>query len=188
MGGLTFNTSFSDILILIKYIFMGEIMKKYKKILITGMAILASTTASLETISAINVYASNDTRTVKKLSPNSDYPNIKSKFDVTNMTQYSDDDLFGAVTLNKFYVKSVGADPMKQYHVLLTPTKHSSQYFLLVTKSKKKIRLHDKLTAQVALNGSSKINDAQINSGISESYSGKHVILTMPDKIAVYHK
>lgn len=167
---------------------MGEIMNKYNKLLITGMAILMSATASLETISTINVYASNDTKTVKKLSPNSDYPNIKSKFDITNMSQYSDDDLFGAVTLNKFYVKDVGADSMKQYHVLLTPTKHSSQYFLLVTKFKKKIRLHNKLTAQVALNGSSKINDAQINSGISESYLDKHVILTMPDKIAVYYK
>lgn len=32
MGGLTFNTSFSDILILIKYIFMEEILRRIRKL------------------------------------------------------------------------------------------------------------------------------------------------------------
>ena len=147
-----------------------------------------SAVSSVGAVSTLNVQASDNTKVVKKLSANDDYPNIKSKLDVSNMKQYSDDDLFQSYTLNKFYVKDVGADNMDQYHVLLAPSKKSNQYFLLVTKSKKKIRQHDRVTAQVSLNGSSKINESQINSGISESYSGKHVILTSPDKIAIYHK
>lgn len=166
---------------------MGEIMNKYKKILIMGMAILASATASLETISAINVYASNDTKTVKKLSPNSEYPNIKDKYDITNMSQYNSNDLMDGVTLNKFYVKDWGYNKyMGDRHLLLTPTSNSNQYFLVVTKTKKVFK-GDKVTVQGGLNGLSKVNHAQIKDGIQAKYSNKPVVLFLPDKIAIYH-
>lgn len=100
------------------------------------------------------------------------------------MLQYSDEDLHKGVTIKNFYVKDAGADKSKDYHLLLTPKKNNNQYFLVVTdKLKKKIQLGDTISAQGMLNGSSHINQTQINCGISENYLNKPVTLLLVDKI-----
>jgi len=101
------------------------------------------------------------------------------------MSQYPDSDLYIGVTLKDFYVKSLGADSFKKYHLLLTPNENSDQYFLVITKSKDRIIVGDKVTVKCELNGSSKVNDTQINLGIDNDYLGKNIILTTTDKISV---
>lgn len=110
-----------------------------------------------------------------------DEPNITTKFDVTNMSQYSDSQLEDAVSISKFYVKDLGKDKMGQYHMLLTPTKNSNQYFLVVTNKKKKLRIGQKVSLQGQLNGRGKINHNQIASGISRAYANKKVVLYLAD-------
>lgn len=133
----------------------------------------------------VSTKASTSQESSKTEDSSDEYPDIATKFDINNMSQYSDSDLFAGVTLKNFYVKSLGADSMKQYHLLLTPEENSDQYFLVVTKSKKRIAIGDTVTVECGLNGSSKVNNAQINSGIDNEYLGKDVILTTPDKISV---
>ncbi|UQS83515.1 hypothetical protein [Bombilactobacillus thymidiniphilus] len=133
-------------------------------------------------------YNSNNTDTQKNqntINSNSEYPDITNSFDVNNMSQYSSEDLLGqAVTLTNFYVKDIGADKMKQYHLLLTPTQNSDQYFLAVTdKLSQRVKLGDIVSIQGPLNGKSKVNDSQINSGISENYFNKPITLIEVDKI-----
>lgn len=132
-----------------------------------------------------NINNSSNSNTDNSQNTSSDYPDITSKFDINNMSQYSDDDLFVGVTLKNFYVKSVGADSMGQYHLLLTPDQSSDQYFLVVTKSKNRIAIGDKVTVECGLNGKGTVNNSQIKSGIDSEFSGKNVILTLPDKILV---
>lgn len=108
-------------------------------------------------------------------------PNITTQFDVSNMNQYSDNQLEEAVSINKFYIKDLGKDHMGQYHMLLTPTKHSDQYFLVVTDKKKTLHIGQKVNLEGQLNGRGKINHNQIASGISRIYANKSVILYLAD-------
>jgi len=159
---------------------------KITRNVITSLIILTSIGTSVNYVSN-KIQPVNAAKTVKKLSPNSKYPNIKSKYDVTNMGQYSSDALFDGVTLNKFYVKDWGYNKyMGDHHLLLTPTKKSNQYFLVVTKTKK-VFVGDKITVQGGLNGPSKLNKAQIKDGISNKYANKPVTLVLADKVAIYH-
>lgn len=126
----------------------------------------------------------NDSISNSNIAPTSDCPNITDEFDISNMLQYSDEDLHKGVTIKSFYVKDIGADKLKNYHLLLTPKKNSNQYFLVVTdKLKKKIQLGDTISAQGMLNGSSHINKTQVNCGISENYLNNPVTLLSVDKI-----
>lgn len=126
----------------------------------------------------------NDSISNSNIAPTSDCPNITDEFDISNMLQYSDEDLHKGVTIKSFYVKDIGADKLKNYHLLLTPKKNSNQYFLVVTdKLKKKIQLGDTISAQGMLNGSSHINQTQVNCGISENYLNNPVTLLSVDKI-----
>lgn len=148
-----------------------------------GLSILLSTSF----ISNIEINEVEAAKTVNKLSPNSEYPNIKNKYDITDMNQYNSDDLTDGVTLNKFYVRDWGYNKyMGDRHILLTPTKKSNQYFLVVTKTKK-VFVGDRITVQGGLNGLSKVNHAQIKSGIQSKYLNKPDVLVLADKVAIYH-
>lgn len=154
---------------------------------ITGLIIFTSIVTNSSYIANNNVQTVDAAKTVKKLSPNSKYPNIKSKYDVTNMAQYSGDNMFDSVTLNKFYVKNWGYNKyMGERHLLLTPTEKSNQYFLVVTKTKK-VFVGDRITVQGGLNGKGRINHAQIKVGISKKYKNKPATLVLADKVAIYH-
>lgn len=162
-------------------------MNKYKKILITSLFALLGISSSIAYISNVEINVVEAAKTVKKLSPSSEYPNIKDKYDITNMSQYNSNDLMDGVTLNKFYVKDWGYDKyMGDRHLLLTPTKNSNQYFLVVTKTKK-VFVGDRITVQGGLNGLSKVNHAQIKSGIQNKYLNKPDVLVLADKVAIYH-
>jgi len=162
-------------------------MNKFSKNIITGLILFAGISTSVVYTSNTNITNIQAAKTVKKLSPNSEYPNIKSKYDISNMSQYSSDDLFDSVTLNKFYVKNWGYNKyMGDRHLLLTPTKNSNQYFLVVTKTKKVFK-GDKITVQGSLNGLSEINHAQIKVGIQSKYLNKPDTLVLADKVAIYH-
>lgn len=88
------------------------------------------------------------------------------------------------MTIKDFYVKDIGTDKLTHYHLLLTPKENSDQYFLVVTdKLQGKEKLGDKISTQGTLNGSSHIDQTQINSGISENYLGKPITLLEVDKI-----
>lgn len=162
-------------------------MKNISKKLILSLILFAGIGVSINQIGNQNIQIIEAAKTVKKLSPNSEYPNIKDKYDITNMSQYNSNDLMDGVTLNKFYVKDWGYNKyMGDRHLLLTPTSNSNQYFLVVTKTKKVFK-GDKVTVQGGLNGLSKVNHAQIKDGIQAKYSNKPVVLFLPDKIAIYH-
>lgn len=162
-------------------------MKKFNKIMISSLSIvlLCSGLSNFLGLSSNiqTVYASTAKISKKKLQPSDDYPDINSKFDVNNMNQYSDDDLFTGVLMKNFYIKDIGGDKMKQYHILLTPNKKSKSYFLAVTKSKKRLIINKKITVTAILQSHTKINSNQINSGISSKYYNKKAILIDIDQI-----
>lgn len=88
-----------------------------------------------------------------------EYPDIRAKFDVTDMSQYSDEDLSVPVKLTKFYVQETHKDRIGSYHYLLTPSQDSDQYFLLVSNDRiKKLKTGKKVSLNVTLNGSGVVN------------------------------
>lgn len=107
-----------------------------------------------------------------------DAPDVRTKFDVNHMSQYSDDQLSTPATLTNFYVKAVHKDKMDQYHYLLVPSKGSNQYFLLVSDSKiKKAKVGHKVTIDGTLNGK-----GVVNMGYKSSpYQHKPAVLFMND-------
>lgn len=133
-----------------------------------------------------NAETSKPDNNTSEIVPTSDYPDISTTFDTSNMSQYSDDNLFKSVTLQNFYVKDIGSDKLDNYHLLLSPSENSQQLFLIVTdKLKDKVKLGDKISAQATLNGKSKITQSQINSGFSYNYLNKPVILVEVDKVQI---
>lgn len=105
-------------------------------------------------------------------------PDIRTQFDVNNMSKYSDSDLSKPVTLTNFYVKEIHKDKIGEYHYLLTPKKNSTQYFLLVSEDKvKKARTGHKVTIDGTLNGK-----GNVNMGYKTSpYQHKPAILFLDD-------
>lgn len=161
-------------------------MKKKFNLILASVLILGGFASTTIFTLDNNIQTVVAAKTVKKLKPNSKYPNIKSKYDIKDMSQYTDDDLFDAVTLNKFYVKDWGYNSyMGDRHLLLTPTKKSKQYFLVVTKTKKVFK-GDRITVQGSLNGPSHVNQAQIKVGMQKKYLNKPDTLVLADKVAIY--
>lgn len=83
--------------------------------------ILLALSALLSIILFINVaYASDD------------YPDISSKYDVNNMSQYSDDDLDQYVTMKNFYVQGISYDKQHMERIVFTNTPQSKDYYFTV--------------------------------------------------------
>jgi len=144
----------------------------------------------LNSFTSQNVKA-DDIKVVKKLSPNNDYPDIKTKFDITNMKQYSDTDLASPtanhVTLQHFYVKYVSYDQDNSTNLLLTPNKKSNQYFFSHIDSKVKTRIGKKVTIQGNLLGNSRTSQGSNGYGhITKRYVDKPDTLINTSKIKVY--
>ena len=128
----------------------------------------------------------------KKKKQHSDtYQNIETIFNMHSIKYLSNRRIFAkgaGVVLRNFKVIDFGADKMKQYHVLIAPKNASHTYFLLVFGDdlyKGRITYDSRITVFGSLNGKSRINDSQINSGIAQRYAGKRVILVLIDKIQV---
>lgn len=128
----------------------------------------------------------------KKKKQHSDtYQNIETIFNMHTIKYLSNRRIFNkgsAVALRDFKVIDFGADKMKQYHVLIAPKNASKTYFLLVFGDniyKGRITYSSKITVLGSLNGKSRVNDSQINSGIAQRYLGKRDILVLIDRIQV---
>ncbi|MCT4452787.1 hypothetical protein [Lactiplantibacillus plantarum] len=123
--------------------------------------------------------------------PKQQYKNIETIFNMHSIKYLSNRRIFAkgaGVVLRNFKVIDFGADKMKQYHVLIAPKNASHTYFLLVFGDdlyKGRITYDSRITVFGSLNGKSRINDSQINSGIAQRYAGKRVILVLIDKIQV---
>lgn len=161
-------------------------MNRKRIALLTGLTILM--TAAVNTTNPLRNALKNDAEAARiktNLKPNSKYPDIANKLDLTSMEQYSSVHLFMNVTLKDFYVKESTIDNYGQYHLLLAPIKTSDQYFLVVTKSKAAIKKDHKITVQGFLNGKTKIDDTQLNAGINSKYSNKKVVSILADNIEI---
>ncbi|KZU92718.1 putative cell division protein (Pyrobaculumaerophilum) [Lactiplantibacillus plantarum] len=127
----------------------------------------------------------------KTKKPKQQYKNIATIFNMHSIKYLSNRRIFAkgaGVVLRNFKVIDFGADKMKQYHVLIAPKNASHTYFLLVFGDdlyKGRITYDSRITVFGSLNGKSRINDSQINSGIAQRYAGKRVILVLIDKIQV---
>lgn len=119
-------------------------------------------------------------------SSSTEYPNISSIFDLNTIESQNSSSLFKTVELKGFNIVDMGADSMKQYHLLISPNGHSDTYFLAVFDHKLsgKLDTYNTVTIDGTLNGKSKLDGTQVNTGISSDYLGKKVILINVDKIS----
>lgn len=97
------------------------------------------------------------------IQASSKYPDITTKFDVNKMSNYSEDDLFGNVTLKRFYVLGVSYDHVKQYRLVLVPKPTSNQYFYMTADKHKKVHVGQRITVKGQLNGRLQIPDDKWN-------------------------
>lgn len=145
--------------------------------------------ASSEKAESESAASSSKAKTVAKKTSkanklNSEYPLISSKFDLSRLTSYSSDELFGNQVRATGKIISLGADGMKQYHILLQIDGSDAE--LLIVESSKttgKLKENDSLTVYGGTNGKSKITETQINTGISAQYLKDKVVLFMVDKV-----
>ena len=151
-------------------------------------AIESSKKARAKSESKASIESSKKAKTKK---PKQQYKNIETIFNMHSIKYLSNRRIFAkgaGVVLRNFKVIDFGADKMKQYHVLIAPKNASHTYFLLVFGDdlyKGRITYDSRITVFGSLNGKSRINDSQINSGIAQRYAGKRVILVLIDKIQV---
>lgn len=119
-------------------------------------------------------------------SSSTEYPNISSIFDLNTIESQNSSSLFKTVELKDFNIVDMGADSMKQYHLLISPNGHSDTYFLAVFDHKLsgKLDTYNTVTIDGTLNGKSKLDGTQVNTGISSDYLGKKVILINVDKVS----
>ncbi|WP_412989856.1 hypothetical protein ACLJJ6_02335 [Pediococcus siamensis] len=124
-------------------------------------------------------------KTLKANQLNSEYPLISSKFNLDQLTDYSSNDLFGKQVRASGTIISLGADSLKQYHILLQINNSDAE--LLIVEDKKttgKITEGDNITVYGVTNGKSKITNTQINTGISSMYLNDKIVLFMVDKVS----
>ena len=62
------------------------------------------------------------------------YPDIGTKYDLSNMKQYSDDQLFDSVTFKNFCVKSISFDRHHNERIVFTNVPESKTYFFTVLR------------------------------------------------------
>lgn len=115
---------------------------------------------------------------------NNEYPPISSVFSIDQLTSYSSDELFGKQVRVSGTILDLGADNFKEYHILLQINDSTSKLLIVVSNKKtKKLQLDDNLTLYGITTDTSRINQTQINVGISESYKNEKVVLFEPDKV-----
>lgn len=132
--------------------------------------------------------SSNEATSSSNSFDTSQYADIHSKFaDDTILSQPESDLSSGkAYVLNHYYIKSLGADSLGNYHLLLSNDESSDPRFLVVFDLDKGQKFSEGtyINAYGILNGVGIVNPVQINSGISPEYSGQKVVLFLPDHVA----
>ncbi|KRL00114.1 hypothetical protein FC81_GL000491 [Liquorilactobacillus capillatus DSM 19910] len=53
------------------------------------------------------------------------------------------------IELKDFYIRDLGADSFKEYHLLVTPTADGGQEFLVIGKSSSKLKIGDTILLTV---------------------------------------
>lgn len=117
-------------------------------------------------------------------SSKTEYPNITSKFDVNNMGQYDDSDLFTNVSMKNFYVQSISYDKQHNERIIFTNTPQSNNYYFTVLqgrKHKKRIAVGDSITIKGQLNGRLTLEKSQANSWFAKKFFGKQAIMVLTD-------
>ena len=112
-----------------------------------------------------------------------DYPDIGTKYDLSNMKQYSDDQLFDSVTFKNFCVKSISFDRHHNERIVFTNVPESKTYFFTVLRGghKKHLAVGDSVTLKGDLNGRVTLEKTQANSWFNKSLFGKDAILVLTD-------
>ncbi|MDN4554947.1 hypothetical protein QYI97_12025 [Lacticaseibacillus paracasei] len=117
----------------------------------------------------------------------SQYADIHSKFSDDTILSQPESDLSSgkAYVLNHYYIKSLGADSLGNYHLLLSNDESSDPRFLVVFDPDKGQKFSEGtyINAYGILNGVSIVNSSQIKSGISPEYSGQKAVLFLPDHV-----
>lgn len=117
-------------------------------------------------------------------SKNDDYPNITSKYDVNNMSQYSDDDLDQYVTMKKFYVQGVSYDKHHHERIVFTNKPQSKDYYFTVlqgNKHHKRLVVGDSVTIKGSVGPRQTLEKSQANRSFSKSLIGKKMIFVLTD-------
>lgn len=131
--------------------------------------------------------SSNEATSSSNSFDTSQYADIHSKFSDDTILSQPESDLSSGkeYVLNHYFIKSIGADSLGDYHLLLSNEETSDPRFLVVFDPGKGQKFSEGTYINVygILNGISIVNSAQIKSGISPEYSGKKVILFLPDHV-----
>lgn len=117
-------------------------------------------------------------------SKKDDYPNITSKYDVNNMSQYSDDDLDQYVTMKNFYVQGVSYDKHHLERIVFTNTPQSKDYYFTVlqgNKHHKRVVVGDSITIKGSVGPRQILKKSQANRQFSKSLIGKNMIFVLTD-------
>lgn len=113
-----------------------------------------------------------------------DYPDITTKYDVDNMSQYSNDDMGEYVTMNHFYVQSVSYDKHHKERIIFTNTPQSTDYYMTVLKGNKhhkKLAVGDSVTIKGMVGTRQTIENTQANSWFSHKFFGKQAFFVLTD-------
>lgn len=117
-------------------------------------------------------------------SKKDDYPNITSKYDVNNMSQYSDDDLDQYVTMKNFYVQGISYDRHHQERIIFTNTPQSKDYYFTVlhgNKHHKHLAVGDSVTIKGAVEPRETLEKSPANKAFDNKFFGKQMIFVLTD-------
>lgn len=112
------------------------------------------------------------------------YPDISSKYDVNNMSQYSDDDLGQLVTMKNFYVQGISYDKHHKERIVFTNTPQSKDYYFTVlqgNKHHKRIAVGDSITIKGSVGPRQELENSAANRFFSKSLIGKNMIFVLTD-------
>ncbi len=135
-------------------------------------------------IAAICLFAGTSFNQVASAKGN-DYPDITTKYDTNNMSQYSDDQLDQYVTMKKFYVQGISYDKQHRERIVFTNQPDSKDYYFTVLKGNKH---HKKLVVgdQVTIKGSvgprqTLEKSSPANKFFDNKFFGKQMIFVLTD-------
>ena len=145
-------------------------MKKIKFLFLASLILLFTTFA----------FNSNSTVSASK----NNYPDITTKYDTNNMSQYSDDDMGEYVTMNKFYVQAISYDKHHKERIIFTNTPQSKTYYFTVlqgNKHHKRIAVGDTITVKGMVGTRETIEKTQANSWFAKKFFGQQAFFVLTD-------
>lgn len=115
----------------------------------------------------------------------SEYPDITTKYDVNNMSQYSDSQLDQCVTMKNFYVQGISYDKHHHERIVFTNTPQSKDYYFTVlhgNKHHKKLAVGDAVTIKGSVGPRQVLEKGSpANKFFSNNLFGKKMIFVLTD-------